>query len=71
MRMVSFQKMAWRSDEKNGFTAMPIWLGKRALLTDYLRFSCEYNWFYILFNSCKYIKTNHIVSVVICSKKLL
>ena len=31
--------MTWRSGEKNGFPAMPIWLGKRAELTHYLRFS--------------------------------
>ena len=41
MRMVSYQKIAWRSDEKNGFSAMPIWLQKRALSTHFLRFSCE------------------------------
>ena len=45
-------KIRW----KNVFSAMPIWLRTRALLTHYWRFSCELFWSFIKLNSCKYLK---------------
>jgi len=63
MIIVSYQKMAWISDEKNDFTEIPIYFRKRALFTHYLRCSFEMFWYFIEFNSCKYLKSNYIVSV--------
>jgi len=73
VRMVSNQKMAGRSGEKYGFTAKPYTciVTKTSAIDSFIISSREQFWFFILFNSCKYLKSNHIVYVVIRSKKIV
>ena len=69
MRIVSYQKMVWRSDENYGLQHCLFSCEKSRYWLIILGFSCEMFWFFIWFTSCKHLKSNNIVSVVICLKK--